>query len=107
MNEKIQNPKTEVPTSKEMNDKDYLNAILETEKNMSVNLCIALNEASCHQLYRDLYTVFEDIKQAQRNLFELAFKKGWYTLEKETPNKIAEKYNMLNQELQELQNIEK
>lgn len=103
MNEKIQNPKTEVPATKEMNDKDYLNAILETEKNMGVNMCIALNEASNEELFDELYDLFKDIKNAQRNLFELAFRKGWYPLEKELPNKITEKYNMLNQELQELQ----
>ncbi len=104
MNEKIQNPKTEVPATKEMNDKDYLNAILESEKNMSVNMCIALNEASNEDLFNELYELFEDIKKSQRNLFELAFRKGWYPLEKETPNKISEKYNMLKQELQELEN---
>lgn len=103
MNEKIQNPKTEVPATKEMNDKDYLNAILETEKNMSVNMCIALNEASNEDLFDKLYKLFEDIKKRQRDLFELAFRKGWYPLEKETPNKITEKYNMLKQELQELE----
>lgn len=103
MNEKVQNPKTEVPATKEMNNKDYLNAILETEKNMSVNMCIALNEASNETLFQELYTLFEDIKKSQRELYELAFRKGWYPLEKETPNKIQEKYNMLKQELQELQ----
>lgn len=104
MNEKIQNPKTEVPATKEMNDKDYLNAMLETEKNMSVNMCIALNEASNEDLFDKLYKLFGDIKKSQRDLFELAFRKGWYPLEKETPNKITEKYNMLKQELQELEN---
>lgn len=102
MNEKIENPKTEVPTGKAMNDKDYLSAILETEKNMSVNLAIALNEASNETLYQSLYPIFEDIKICQRDLFELAFRKGWYPLEKETPNKIAEKLNTLKQELQAL-----
>lgn len=103
MNEKVQNPKTEVPNTKEMNDKDYLNAVLETEKNMSINMCIALNEASNETLYQELYKMFEDIKKSQRDLFELAFQKGWYSLEKETPNKITEKYNMLKQEVQQLQ----
>lgn len=103
MNEKIQNPKTEVPATKEMNDKDYLNAMLETEKNMSVNMCIALNEASNEELYSELYDMFEEIKESQRDLYELAFQKGWYSLEKELENKVMQKYNMLSQELQELQ----
>ena len=33
-NKKIQNPKTEVEATKEMNDKDYLNVTLKLEKNM-------------------------------------------------------------------------
>lgn len=102
MNEKVQNPKTEVPMTKEMNDKDYLNDLLETEKNMGVNFCIALNEASNEDLYEEIYDMFEDIKECQRDLFELAFRKGWYTLEKEQDTKISEKYNTLSQEFREL-----
>lgn len=102
MNEKVQNPKTEVPMTKEMNDKDYLNDLLETEKNMGVNFCIALNEASNEDLYEEIYDMFEDIKECQRDLFELAFRKGWYTLEKEQNTKISEKYNTLSQEFTEL-----
>lgn len=102
MNEKVQNPKTEVPMTKEMNDKDYLNDLLETEKNMGVNFCIALNEASNEDLYEEIYDMFEDIKECQRDLFELAFRKGWYTLEKEQDTKISEKYNTLSQEFTEL-----
>ena len=37
MNNKVQNPKIELDSSIEMNDENYLNDILETEKNMSVN----------------------------------------------------------------------
>ena len=48
---KIQNPKMEVPSGIEINDKDMLTALLEIEKNMSVNLTIAMNEASNENLY--------------------------------------------------------
>ena len=43
MNNKVQNPKIELDSSIEMNDENYLNDILETEKNMSVNFTYALN----------------------------------------------------------------
>ena len=46
MNNKIQNPKIELDSSIEMNDENYLNDILETEKNMSFNFTYDLNEAS-------------------------------------------------------------
>ena len=51
MNNKVQNPKIELDSSIEMNDENYLNDILETEKNMSVNFTYALNEASNETLF--------------------------------------------------------
>ncbi len=100
---KIQNEKTPVSETKEMNDRDYLNDILETEKNMSVNMTIALNEASNEKLYDELYRIFKDIKEMQRNLFECMFKYGWYSLEKAEEQKITQTYNQLEQKYQELQ----
>ena len=91
-NKKLSNPKTEVPSGLEMNDKDYLDAVLEGEKNLSVDMCYALNEASNEQLYSDIFPMFKQIKDCQRNLFELAFKKGWYELEEADPTKISEAY---------------
>lgn len=102
-NNKVQNQKTEVPQTSEMNDKDFLNDILETEKNMSVNFTYALNEASNEELFETIYNMFQNIKQAQRNIFELAFRKGWYSLEKADVNKINEEYNMLSQTFNEIQ----
>ena len=40
--------------------------------------------------------MFNEIKNLQREVFELSFKKGWYELEKALDNKISEKYNTLN-----------
>ena len=90
MNNKVQNPKIELDSSIEMNDENYLNDILETEKNMSVNFTYALNEASNETLFNEIYEMFKQIKEAQRNLFELSFRKGFYTLEKAETNKINE-----------------
>lgn len=102
-NNKVQNPKVEVPQTIEMNDRDYLNDILETEKNMGINMTIALNEASNEKLYDELFDIFKDIKQSQRNLYECMFKKGWYSLEKSEEQKITQTYNQLEQKYQELQ----
>lgn len=102
-NNKVQNPKTEVPQTSDMNDRDFLNDILETEKNMSVNFTYALNEASNEELFEEIYNMFQNIKQAQRDIFELAFRKGWYTLEKAEISKINEEYNTLSQTFTEIQ----
>lgn len=103
MNNKIENPKMEVPNGIELNDEDYLNVILEIEKNMSVNLTIALNEASNETLYDRLFNIFETIKDLQRDLFEIAFRYGWYSLEKSPETKIQEEYDKLNNKLTNLE----
>jgi spore coat protein CotF len=103
MNNKVENPKVELPTSTEMNDRDYLNQILEIEKNMGVNLAIALNEASNKRLYNDIFSIFKDVKEAQRDLYNLMFEKGWYCLEKAEQQKISEKVSSMNEKLNELE----
>lgn len=103
MNNKVQNPKIELDSSIEMNDENYLNDILETEKNMSVNFTYALNEASNETLFNEIYEMFKQIKEAQRNLFELSFRKGFYTLEKAEINKINEEYNTLLNKFNEIE----
>lgn len=103
MNNKVQNPKIELDNSIEMNDENYLNDILETEKNMSVNFTYALNEASNETLFNEIYEMFKQIKEAQRNLFELSFRKGFYTLEKAETNKINEEYNTLLNKFNEIE----
>lgn len=99
---KIENTKMEVPDGINMNDEDMLNSLLEIEKNMSVNMTIALNEASNETLYEHLFDSFETIKDLQRDLFEIAFRYGWYSLEEAETNKIQEEYNKLNQQFQNL-----
>lgn len=103
MNNKLQNPKIELDSSIEMNDENYLNDILETEKNMSVNFTYALNEASNETLFNEIYEMFKQIKESQRNLFELSFRKGFYTLEKAETNKINEEYNNLLNKFNEIE----
>ena len=98
----ICNPKTEVPTSIIMNDCDYITAQLACEKDMSINMCYALNEASNETLYQKIYPIFEEEKQMQRYLYELMFRKGWYILEKAETQKITQKVNQTEQKLQEL-----
>ncbi len=101
-NNKVQNPQTEVPNTVELNDCDYLNEMLACEKNMSVNLTIALNEASNKELFNEIYTIYEDVKTSQRDLYNMAFKNGWYTLEKAEQQKITEKEQELTQKLNQL-----
>jgi len=102
MNNKVQNPKVNMPETMELNDENFLTEILECEKNMSVNMTIALNETSNDNLYNELFPIFEDIKNCQRKIFNLAFKKGFYSLEKADKKKIFEKTNELSSKMSQL-----
>lgn len=103
MNNKISNPKTEIPTGISMNEKDYLNCLLSILKEMTKNYTIALTEASNETLYQKYQETLNKIISLQRSTFELMFEKGWYSLEKVDNTKINEKYQMLSQEYQDLE----
>ena len=91
-NQKVQNPETETPKTIELNDKDMITDLLATEKNMNVNFATVLNEASNEILCQKLMECANQIRNAQRSLYELSFAKGWYTLEKKERQKITEAY---------------
>lgn len=101
-NNKVQNPKTELSETTALNDCDYLNQVLECTKNMSVNLAIALNEASNEKLYNEFFGIYNDLKTAQRDLYNMAFKNGWYSLEKAENTKINEKLTEFKQKMNQL-----
>lgn len=102
-NNKITNPKTEVPTGIEMNEKDYLTCLLTALKEMSKNYVTAMTEASNENLFKSYKSQFTEVSSLQRETYELMFQNGWYTLEKAEPKKITEKYNTLIQEYKDLQ----
>ena len=87
-NNTVHNQEQPVPKTPEMNDSDYLNDILATEKSMSNNYGIVLNEASNDSLYEEIINICKDTHTCQRNLFNLLFSKGWYKLEKAEQQKI-------------------
>ena len=65
-NNQISNPKVDVPTGKTLNDKDYLNCLLSSLKEMTKNYAIALTEASNETLYND-YQIYQGIDKAINN----------------------------------------
>lgn len=101
-NNKVSNPKKEVPTGINMNDKDYITSLLTCLKDMEKNYAIAMTEASCENLYEKHKKVFLEISELQREVYELMFRNGWYCLEKAETQKINQKYQMLNTEYNDL-----
>lgn len=104
MNNKISNIKQEVPTGIKLNDKDYATALLSCLKEMVKNYSVSLTEASNEMLYNEYKTMFDEYTSLQREVYELMFRKGWYSLEKAETQKIDSKYQMLNQEFNDLSN---
>lgn len=102
MNNKVSNPQVETPKSTEMNDRDYLNTLLEIEKNMSNNLSIALNEASCDKLFNEEFLLFTETKGMARDLYDMMFECGWYSLECPEKIKIDECLKELEPNLNQL-----
>jgi len=102
MNNKISNPKVEVPKGMKLNDKDHLGDLLSSLKCIEKDYVVAMTEASNEHLYQSYYDMFLNIATMQREVFELMFQKGWYSLEKAESMKIDEKAQMLGVELSDL-----
>ena len=103
MNNSISNPKTEVSKGTSINDKDYMNSLLGTLKEMVKNYAVTLTEASNETLYNEFKTMFDEYSSLQREVYETMFRKGWYSLEKSEQQKLDAKYQTLNQEFIDLQ----
>lgn len=102
MDNKVSNPKIEVPGGMTLNEKDYISSLLSCLKEMEKNYTVALTEASNENLYNKYYTMFSEVSKLQREVYEVMFRHGWYCLEKAETTKIDQKAKMLNQELQSL-----
>lgn len=101
-NNQIKNPKVETPKGMNLNDKDYINCLLSSLKELVKNYSVALTEASNENLYNEYKNMFENYSSMQRDVYELMFRKGWYTMESAEVQKINSKYQCLNQELMDL-----
>jgi spore coat protein CotF len=102
MNNTVSNPETEVPKGTEMNDCDYLNDILSTEKHYGSTYATVMNESSNDELYSEIGTICKETKDIARELFNLQFKKGWYRLDKAEQNKISTIAQEYQQKINEL-----
>ncbi len=95
MGKKINNEKEYLPIGEKLNDLDILTDLLNTFKNINQNLAIALNEASNRFIYKEYIEINNRISELQRNIFELLFEKGWYSIETAIESKIFQTKNNL------------
>lgn len=92
LNQRVQNPETPVPKTPQMNDRDFINDLLATEKYMTDSYSTALNEASHDTFYQELLTIFNETQNAQRSLYTVMFQKGWYGFEIEASDTLQQSF---------------
>lgn len=90
--QKIQNPETQVPKTPQMNERDFVNDLLTTEKYMTTSYSMALHEASHRGLYDNILNIYTETQNRQRDLYDLMFKKGWYSIEAEDQQTLQQSY---------------
>jgi len=88
----IKNPSTQVPKGTELNDRDRLNDMLATEKWLTDGFNVFVRETSHQQLYHDVLQILNETHHACRDVFNLMFEKGWYSLHPEQPSHVADHY---------------
>ncbi|MFP4016418.1 MAG: spore coat protein [Halanaerobiales bacterium] len=77
----IKNPEKNIVHSPEMNDRDYLNDILATEKYLTDAFNTFVREASHTELHNDVKTILNDTHECTRDIFNLMFKDGFYSFQ--------------------------
>jgi spore coat protein CotF len=95
----VQQKQGQLPTVKgpQMNDRDFLNDILATEKNLTNAYTIALHEFSHREMFDTVKKILNETLDAQRTIFEQMFNLGWYKLPQEPMAPVALAYKQFNQ----------
>lgn len=64
----------------ELNDQDRITDILSTEKHLTLDYSIGLNEMQNPNLRKVVQEILQDTQNAQFQIFDLMFQKGWYKM---------------------------
>ncbi|MEQ6378080.1 spore coat protein [Bacillaceae bacterium S4-13-58] len=94
--QKVQNPETSIQKTPQMNERDFMNDMLATEKYMTHAYDTALNEASNDAFYQELVAIYKETQDCQRNMYNTMFKNGWYALEPAQQQKMQQAYQQFS-----------
>src|SRR5690554_3191353 len=83
----IKNPNINIAQNKsqDMNDRDYLNDILATEKYLSAAYNTFLLEISHTELHTDVKQILSETHDCAREIFNLMFENGFYSFQSASP----------------------
>ena len=84
-----------------MNDLNILMDALETEKNLSIDMTCALNEASNEKYYNEIFNMFTSINESAKDLFTIGSNLKYYKLEDAPQAKLDELVNELRKKDEE------
>ena len=76
----------------QMNDRDMINEALSGLKHLTDSYNVFVKEASHQVLHRDIMNILLETHSQSRELYNLMFKKGWYSLEPEQPQKLQQTF---------------
>lgn len=95
-NQKIQNPSAPFPQTSQMNERDFINDLLTTEKYFSNSYTVAINELSHQALFQDISNIANETQMMQREIYNLMFQKGWYGLEQAPLEGLTQSYQQFS-----------
>lgn len=103
-NTQIGNPKTPAAQSSgtTMSDMDRITDILSTEKYLTDGFNIAVREASHDSLHQAILTCLTETHQCARNIYNVMFQQGMYTLEAAQQPKLDQAYQKFNSYLSQI-----
>lgn len=87
-NKMIKNPEMNIDHGIEMNDRDYLNDILATEKYLTDGFNTFAREASHTELHNDIRNILDETHDCAREIFNLMFKDGFYSFQAASQQEI-------------------
>ncbi len=82
-----------------MNDNLFIEDILTTEKNMTINIAIFLNETSNDNLYKEVFEMFKQISKCAKGLFTICYNKNIYPVSAVSESKINSAITKLEKDL--------
>lgn len=87
----IKNPSAmQIPKTPDMNERDFLNDVLATEKYISDNFNIFAREASNNELHGQVVQILNETHEAARSVFNMMFQNGQYKLTAADPQQIQQ-----------------
>lgn len=101
---KVKCEETKQEKTKCMTDRDFLQDILASEKDITTNTATSITEASNRNLATMFLDFFDIVEELQREAYEMAWSNGWYTLEEAEAKKIKEEVKNLTKRIDELSN---